>query len=352
METSNSISIIIPVYNSGQYLNRCLDSVLSQTYTSLEVICIDDGSIDDSLSILDNYKKSDTRIKVYRNPSNMGVSYTRNRGIDLATGNWIAFVDSDDWIELGMYQKMIQKANEHGVDVVMSDLVIAEGNLRKDYSLTSLKQTYFTKKEILQDLLPRFSWPGYSNLGLFSFTTKIFYTSLIKENRIYFDTKTSYEEDKIFIINVFLHSAGICYIPENFYKYEVHSTGLYSNFNIKAWQWYVYNYQKKQNLIIENNIRNINQQALKEEFIYNISWFLYRSSSRKDIKNPRRLRYQVLKDANVISICRECLPMLTSLDRLIAKAICTQQCRFANWLIRFSFSPHKDKLLNLLKKFR
>lgn len=97
MTKSSKISVIIPVYNTERYLPRCLDSVLSNTYDNLEVICINDGSTDNSINILDNYKVSDERVVVI-NQKNSGVSAARNAGINVATGEYIAFIDSDDWV--------------------------------------------------------------------------------------------------------------------------------------------------------------------------------------------------------------------------------------------------------------
>ena len=98
------ISVIIPVYNVEKYLRRCLDSVIAQTYQNLEIICVDDGSIDDSGKICDQYAVRDARIKVIHQ-ENQGLSAARNRGLDAAEGEYIAFVDSDDYILEDMYKR-------------------------------------------------------------------------------------------------------------------------------------------------------------------------------------------------------------------------------------------------------
>ena len=97
------ISVIVPVYNVKNYLEKCLDSIINQTYKNLEIILINDGSTDESLDICYMYEKKDKRIKVY-NQENHGLSYTRNRGIELARGKYIGFVDSDDVISPFMYE--------------------------------------------------------------------------------------------------------------------------------------------------------------------------------------------------------------------------------------------------------
>ena len=98
------LSVIIPVYNVEPYLEQCLDSVINQTYKNLEIICIDDGSTDNSLKILEKFQKKDKRIKLIKQ-QNQGASVARNAGLDIATGEYIAFVDSDDYLELNAYEE-------------------------------------------------------------------------------------------------------------------------------------------------------------------------------------------------------------------------------------------------------
>ena len=108
MDTEQSkISIIIPVYNKEAYLERCLDSVLAQTHKSLEVLLIDDGSTDGSPAICEKYAKKDPRIRVLTQ-ENAGASAARNAGIEAAGGDYIGFVDADDWIEPGMYAALLE----------------------------------------------------------------------------------------------------------------------------------------------------------------------------------------------------------------------------------------------------
>ena len=111
------ISVIIPVYNVKPYLNKCLDSVLNQTYRNLEILVIDDGSSDGSEKICDEYALRDTRIRVFHQ-TNAGQSSARNKGLEYATGEWIAFLDSDDWIEPTMYEKLLEAALQTGTDIV------------------------------------------------------------------------------------------------------------------------------------------------------------------------------------------------------------------------------------------
>lgn len=110
------ISVIVPVYNVEPYLRKCLDSILAQTYRDLEILVIDDGSTDGSGSICDEYAEKDERIRLFHT-ENHGLSAARNLGLDIAKGDWIGFVDSDDWIELDMYEVLLSKAEESSADV-------------------------------------------------------------------------------------------------------------------------------------------------------------------------------------------------------------------------------------------
>ena len=111
------ISIIVPVYNVEKYLKRCIDSILNQSFTDFELILVDDGSTDNSGKIIDEYALKDKRIKVIHK-ENGGQGSARNRGLDIAKGNYIGFVDSDDWIHKDMYKCMYQIINEDNTDIV------------------------------------------------------------------------------------------------------------------------------------------------------------------------------------------------------------------------------------------
>ena len=125
------VSIVVPIYNVEKYLEQCIDSIINQTLKEIEIILVDDGSPDNCPQICDDYVKKDSRIKVVHK-TNGGLSSARNAGIEIATGDYIGFVDSDDYIELDMYEKMYNIAIENNVDFVMSDYysVSNEGKVR------------------------------------------------------------------------------------------------------------------------------------------------------------------------------------------------------------------------------
>src|SRR5699024_1141358 len=112
------VSIIVPIYNSENYLKYCLETIVNQTYNNLEILLINDGSLDNSLDICKEFEQKDNRIKLFNIP-NSGVSVARNIGIDNATGEFITFVDSDDWMELNAIEFGVDKAKKTNADVII-----------------------------------------------------------------------------------------------------------------------------------------------------------------------------------------------------------------------------------------
>ena len=116
------ISIVIPVYNVENYLNRCIESIISQTYENIEIILINDGSKDNSLLICKEYKNKDKRIKVI-DKKNEGVSIARNIGVEKSSGKYVIFVDSDDWIEKTFVENLHKKISEYNVDICIGGCI-------------------------------------------------------------------------------------------------------------------------------------------------------------------------------------------------------------------------------------
>lgn len=138
------VSVIVPVYNSEQELRDCLDSLVEQTEKDIEIIVIDDGSTDNSPEIEAEYQKKYPNVKVYRNERNLGQSETRNRGIELAEGDYIAFLDSDDYVNPGMYEELYQAAVENNMpELIVTGLSFVKGNeyRKKDLTFISKQST-------------------------------------------------------------------------------------------------------------------------------------------------------------------------------------------------------------------
>lgn len=145
----NKVTVVIPVYNVKSYLKRCLDSVLNQTYQKLEIIIIDDGSDDGSEIICDDYKKLDNRIRVYHQ-KNQGLSAARNQGLKMSTGDFIAFVDSDDWIEPDMMEYLQSALMRYQADIAVCGWYTVEEKRRRRYGFSETK--IMKRDEALREL--------------------------------------------------------------------------------------------------------------------------------------------------------------------------------------------------------
>ena len=155
------ISVIIPVYNAEKYISRCLESVINQSYKDFEVICIEDKSKDNSLDILREYAKKDNRIKVIENFENKGAALTRNVGIDAAAGDYIYFIDADDYIDEKYLECMIEKIEKENCNIVLNLSIVNETNgtetLYKHPSMPDIKEGCIDKFTSIHDA-PCFIW--------------------------------------------------------------------------------------------------------------------------------------------------------------------------------------------------
>ncbi|MDE6245397.1 MAG: glycosyltransferase [Treponemataceae bacterium] len=203
-QNSPKISVIVPVYNVEKYLRRCLDSIRAQTFTDFECICVDDGSPDGSGKILDEYAESDGRFRVIHQ-ENAGVSAARNAGLDIARGEWIAFVDSDDWIEPKTYEVAYKTAIEKSADLVQWNVVMERAG--KKLNATVLKEGYFSISDDATYFEP-------------SVWHKLFLKRLFYDNNIHFPQNIKLSEDKQVSFKCYV-MANPCYQIENaFYHYD------------------------------------------------------------------------------------------------------------------------------------
>jgi len=212
------ISIIIPVYKVEQYLRKCIDSVLAQTFTDFECILVNDGSPDSSPAICDEYAKKDERIKVIHK-KNGGVSSARNAGLDIAKGDWIGFVDSDDWPGEKFLEFMYNNAIKHNADVSICGIY----ELNNEIILPLDKRVHddmLTSKQAVSLLFDR-----KFSLGGFSFN-KLIKRQIIEKNRFRYDETINFMEDVQFFYNVFNVSGRIYYSSKPHYFYRRTDTSV------------------------------------------------------------------------------------------------------------------------------
>lgn len=220
------ISVIIPVYNGEKHLSACLESVLIQTHENLEIILINDGSNDDSGMICDEYAKKDRRIKVLHQ-KNTGVSAARNAGLDIASGEYIGFVDSDDTIEPDMFDKLMKAM------ILYEKQIAVCGHLRFHIDNSVEKRdnkeipANLSVVETLQYMIPDRYFEGF-------LWNKLFNACLINEGKIIrFDIEIHFCEDLLFVSQCLLKSNGIAYVGEALYHYRLKEEGLMYSYGVK-----------------------------------------------------------------------------------------------------------------------
>ena len=203
------ISIIVPVYNVEKYLPKCLDSLINQTFKDIEIICVNDGSTDDSLSVLKDYAKKDNRIVII-DKENSGPSACRNIGIEKATGEFIQFVDSDDWIEPETCEICYQKAIEHHVDMVSFNAVMI--------NKTKITPLYYynNKEEKLVSLDDMISLLFKSPFHSWHF---LFKKAFLTQHQIKYPEHIVLCEDAIFSLTCWLKIKEALLLPNVFYNY-------------------------------------------------------------------------------------------------------------------------------------
>lgn len=218
MANKFDLSIVIPVYNSENYIQRCLESIVSQTFKNLEIIIVNDGSTDKSLEIINEFAQSDNRIRVI-NKTNGGVSSARNRGIREANGRYIGFIDSDDYVEREMYEKMYSLANERDVDMVICGRRMEYPGGRQVFLLPNLPED----KIFEDDLKKEYIYKEFINMDdkFSSVFTKIYRTEVLISNDIYFDEQININEDWLFNIKAFTYAKRIAVINKPYHNYMV-----------------------------------------------------------------------------------------------------------------------------------
>ena len=215
--TSGTISVIVPVYNVEEYLPRCLESILGQTYRDLQVILVDDGSTDGSSRLCAEFAERDPRIECIR-ISNSGVSAARNRGLAAAKGRWIGFVDADDYIEAGFYETLVTHLTHSDKQIVCCGVRAedTEGNRIERFKgrrFPAVEQDFDRDDALLRYLNPD------TRILYWAVWNKLYSAELLKG--IAFENEKVIAEDFDFTLRCFLRSNGLRYIPDELYHYLV-----------------------------------------------------------------------------------------------------------------------------------
>jgi len=221
------VSIIVPIYNVEQYLERCLESLINQTFKDIEIIALNNGSTDNSLNILKKYESKDTRLKII-NSDNRGVSDARNRGINEANGKYVVFVDSDDWIENNMIEVLHNTIIENDCDLVMCTYVREFENHSKEKVFNLPPVNLYAHDEVKNQLLRKLIGPIDSELSnpeyldaLGTAWAKMYKTSILKQKNLKFIdlNEIGSGEDTLFNIYVFNEVNKVILLNKPMYHY-------------------------------------------------------------------------------------------------------------------------------------
>ena len=286
------VSIIIPIYNTEKYLVECIDSVLNQTYKNLEIILVNDGSTDNSGIICAKYANKDNRIKVIHQ-INKGVSEARNTGLNIAKGDFINFIDSDDYIDLDEIEILVKNRVENGV-VCNGSIVLYKNRkiVKKSNKIYKLNKYNALKLYILEGA----SWSKREKLDYFigsSMNNKLFSRNIFRNIR--FDKNVKVSEDIDVMFDIILVSENIVLLPYAKYYY------VHRNINSITSQSFNLNMLDsiKVKIKIENKIRNILPNFLKYAEIGTLFYCVYLINKIAKLNNIEREKYKdVIKNIN------------------------------------------------------
>lgn len=223
------ISIIVPVYNVSEFLSQCMDSLIRQSYQNIEIIAVNDGSTDNSLEILNRYAQEFSQIKII-SQANAGLSAARNTGITASIGEYMCFVDSDDWIDVHTCLRTIEIVQQHNVDIVCwnyikeykhNSIPVQCIKANKLYDENNIKQLY---RRIVGPINEELAFPQYLD-SLSTAWGKLYKSQIIKDNNIFFvPTKEIGTEDLLFNVEVFKYIRRAYLIPDHLNHYRKYNS--------------------------------------------------------------------------------------------------------------------------------
>ncbi len=288
------VSIIIPVYNVEKYVEKCIDSVLNQTYKNLEIIIINDGSTDNSEQICKDYQKKDKRIKYFQK-ENTGVSDTRNKGIELSKGKYICFVDSDDILNKTYIEDFIDCIKNNNCEMVCCNFQKFKSNCEsldvKDISKYTIEKRYnvHNKYALLYE-----KFGGY-------IANKIFCADIIKNKNIKMDLDIYMMEDMNFVYKYIEYTNNIICIDKDNYKYRTLQTT--ASKNLRNTKWFSL-FKTLDNVLKNKEYTKEIQKNIEYMYYYYLYQAKYRLNYIKDNSKYDRIKKEIkerIKETNVLT---------------------------------------------------
>ena len=268
------VSIIVPVYNIERYIQKCVDSILAQSYQSFELILVNDGSTDYSGKICDAYEAIDSRIKVVHKP-NGGLTSARNAGLSVARGEWIMHVDGDDWINHDMLKEMLYVAEKTSADVIIGNLrFVYEENNYWDYKMNDWSED---KKDSLNKYISG-GWTCVCG----SMAKKYLYDKYNLRS----PEGISYCEDFHLAVRLCYYSDKVVHINKSYYNYRQQPLSIVHNLNKKA--------ESDEQWVYQDTIRFFKEQGVYEDYRKVMSWRVLKSAQELLLDHTGHKRFMEL----------------------------------------------------------
>ena len=313
------VSIIVPVYNAEEYLSRCIRSLLNQTYPFIEIILVNDGSLDKSLEMIRKYERRDKRIKLI-DKSNTGVSDSRNQALKKMTGQYVMFVDSDDWLSLNAVELLVKEAVDSKSDLVMCGYVREFSNRSKE-KVFNLPERVVYEGEEVRHLQRRLFGPINNELGspetldaLGTVWAKLYKADLIQQHCLQFtDLKTiGSNEDGLFNIQAFEYFKKVVFINQPLYHYwKENANSITSRYNPYLMTQWKTLFSKMEYQIKINNKGEEYEEALRNRKCLSLLGLGLNESfdGGKETLKKRIFRWkEILQDEEIAAAYEEFLP--------------------------------------------
>ena len=239
----HKLSIIVPVYNAKKYLKKCIDSILKQTYTDFELILIDDGSTDNSGEICDEYAKANSNIRVIHK-ENEGLVAARKTGLQNALGEYIGFVDSDDYIDEGMYETLMKPIEKNNADISIGGLVSVNENGVLNELFNKFAEGFYDKKRMTEEVFPKMLYhSGFINYGIIpGVVVKVFKKSVLEKGIAKVDNRIKMGEDGAITFNTIFYAKSIYFVDSAQYYYVQHAESMIHKYNPKRMEEFMFLY--------------------------------------------------------------------------------------------------------------
>ena len=326
------VSVVVPIYNVEKYLDRCITSVVNQTYKNLEIILVDDGSTDNCPAMCDDWAKKDSRIKVIHK-KNAGLGMARNTGIDNAQGKYIFFFDSDDYVDLSVAKKCVDTIIKNNSDVVIYGRYDVYDDGRIEEKKITVSESCFDAESIKNKLLPgMFTYDmgfGVSSCG------KMFNAELIKNNNLRFKSESEIiSEDAYFALEFFSKTDSAVVISDMFYYYCKRNNSLTRSFKKDR--------QNQNNIFLEKSLQYVKEASLPETVETHIKarYLLYSLEAIKQVyssdlsaKEKKNEIYKIFKDPVLLSSLEKNVLSLESVFVKIFFASVKKKCFFISFLL-------------------